>query len=316
MRTARLAAAILLASLTSPAHAQTECTGFPGSAGRVCTAAVDATRAFHPVLGGLVSGGNSILGSTGPLGGPGHFSAGVRVNAVEVVLPDLSYDGSGNTVPAGQKVFAPAPQVEAAIGIYGGLPSGLLALDVLGSAQLLPTSVFDDFAVEEGARHIGNVALGLGYGARVGILRETGPLPGVAVSIMRRDVPTISYGDVASGDQFQYSLNLHATNLRLVVGKQLAVVAVAGGVGWDKYTGHALIQVNPSITQPGTDVPITLSSSRATIFLDAGLNLAVLDLVVEGGYQTGKDQKLTTNFEDFDTTKGRFYGGLGLRVGL
>ena len=29
----------------------------------------------------------------------------------------------------------------------------------------------------------------------------------------------------------------------------------------------------------------------------------------EAGYQTGKDQHLSTDFEDFDTTKGKFYGG-------
>lgn len=318
MRAAPVLSLLLLSSLASLAHAQAaECNGYSGNAGRVCTAAVDATRAFHPVLGGLVSGGNPILGGGGPLGGPGHFSVAARVNALEVVLPDLSYDGSSNTVPAGQKVFAPAPQLEAAIGLFGGLPSGLLAIDALGSAQLLPTSVFDDFSVDAGARRIGNVALGLGYGARVGILRETGPLPGISISIMRRDIPTISYGNVTNGDEFQYSVDLHATNLRLVVGKQLAVFGVAGGVGWDKYTGDALIQVRtPSVTQPVQQIPISLSSSRATVFLDAGLELAVVKLVGEAGYQTAKDQKLTTDFQDFDTNKGKFYGALGLRVGL
>lgn len=318
MRSALFASLVFIVTLTSIARAQaTECGGSSGRAGRLCTAAVDATRAFHPVLGGLVSGGNPLLGSGGPLGGPGHFSVTARVNGIGMVLPDLSYDGSSNAVPAGQKVFAPAPQLEAAIGLYGGLPSGLLSLDVIGSAQLLATSVFDDFTVESGARRIGDLAVGLGYGARVGILRETGPLPGVSVSVMRRDIPTISYGSVPDGDEFQYSADLHATNLRLVVGKQLAVLGVAGGVGWDKYTGKALIEVRaPSITQPVADVPVDLSSSRATVFLDLGLNLTVVKIVGEAGYQTGKDEQLTTDFEDFDTDKGRFYGGLGLRVGL
>ncbi|MGH7497537.1 MAG: hypothetical protein ACREL3_01665 [Gemmatimonadales bacterium] len=318
MRAVPMLSLLLLSSITSLGHAQAaECDGFSGNAGRVCTAAVDATRAFHPVLGGLVSGGNPMLGSGGPLGGPGHLSVAARVNALQVVLPDLSYDGNASTVPAGQKVYAPAPQVEAAVGLYGGLASGLFAIDALGSAQLLPTSVFDDFSVAEGARRIGDVALGLGYGARVGILRETGPLPGISLSVMRRDIPTISYGNVGSGDEFQYSVNLHATNLRLVAGKQLAVFGVAGGIGWDKYTGNALIQVRtPSVTQPVTQIPVSLNSTRATVFLDAGLDLVVLKLVAEAGYQTGKDQKLTTDFQDLDTNKGKFYGALGLRAGL
>ncbi len=318
MRASPFAALVLVSTVTSAVRAQApECGSLSGRAGRLCTAAVDATHAFHPLLGVLVSGGNPILGSGGPLGGPGQFSVTARVNGSKVVLPDLSYDGSGDTVPAGQKVFAPAPQLEAAVGVYGGLPSGLLAVDALGSALLLPTSVFDDFSVQAGARHVGDVALGLGYGVRVGILRDAGPMPGVSVSVMRRDIPTISYGSVSAGDEFQYSVDLHATNLRLVVGKELGVLGVAAGVGWDKYTGKALIEVrNPSLFQGPGQVPVRLESSRATIFLDAGLDLSVLKLVGEAGYQAGKDQKLTTNFEDFDPHKGKFYGGLGLRVGL
>lgn len=318
MRTAPLCTIFALVAFTDTALGQAaECNGFSGDGARVCSAAVDATRAFHPVLGGLISGGNPILGSGGPLGGPGHLSVTARVNAVEVVLPDLAYDGTSGTVPAGQKVFAPAPQLEVAVGLYGGMPSGLLAIDALGSAQLLPTSVFDNFTVEQGARRVGDVALGLGFGARVGILRETGPLPGISVSVMRRDLPTLTYGDIQSGDEFEYSVNLHATNLRLVAGKQLAVVSVAGGLGWDKYTGGAVVMARASsVTQTVAEVPIDLSSSRGTVFLDAGLDFVALKIVGEAGYQTGKDQKLTTDFEDFDTTRGKFYGGLGLRVGL
>jgi hypothetical protein len=42
----------------------------------------------------------------------------------------------------------------------------------------------------------------------------------------------------------------------------------------------------------------------------------MLRLTGEVGYQTGKDQNLSTSFEDFDTTKGKFFAGLGLRLGF
>ncbi len=101
------------------------------------------------------------------------------------------------------------------------------------------------------------------------------------------------------------------------MGKQLAVFGVAGGVGWDRYTGNALIRVRaPALTPSDATIPVALGSSRAMVFLDAGFNLALLKLVAEVGYQTANDQKLSTDFEDFDTNKGKFYGGLGLRVGL
>jgi hypothetical protein len=190
-------------------------------------------------------------------------------------------------------------------------------VDFLGSAQLLPTNQIDNLTVEAGARRVGDIAVGLGYGARIGILREMGPLPAVSFSIMRRDVPQITYGDIASGDRFSYAVDLTATNLRLVASKQLMILDLAAGLGWDKYTGDATIRFRDPITlvaQP--DVPIDLNNSRVLGFINAGLSLSVVRLTGELGYQAGKDQNLSTDFEDFDTTKGKLFAGLGLRVGF
>ena len=312
----RLVLLLSLAISTSLA-AQAECGSYAGTTRRVCDAAVDGTRAFHPVAGLLVSGGNPVLGTGGTLGGLGHFSLTVRANAARVVLPETGYDGSSGTVPASDELFAPVPLLEAAAGLYGGLPSGLLAVDALASAQLLPTDQLDNLAVAQGARRIGDVALGLGFGARVGLLQEIGPIPAVSLSLMRRDIPQLSYGDIGDGDQYRYAVDLHATNLRLVASKRLAIVDVAAGVGWDKYTGDATIQFRDpltSVVQPA--IELELDQSRALLFLDAGLDLRALRLVGEVGYQTGKDQELSTDFEDFDTTSGKVFGSLGLRVGF
>jgi hypothetical protein len=278
---------------------------------------VDGTRAFHPVIGVLVSGGNPALGSAGTLGGLGHASVTLRANAVQVVLPDLAYNGSSSTVPAGDKLFAPAPLVEGALGVFRGVGNGLLSVDLLGSAQLLPTDQIKNLTVASGARKIGGIALGLGYGGRVGLLREAGPLPAVSVSIMRRDIPQITYGDVPAGDQYSYGVDLHATNLRLVASKQLLLFDMAAGLGWDRYTGDASIQFREPITGvPQPPVAMKLNASRVLGFLNAGMSLSVVRLTGEVGYQGGKDQNLSTSFQGFDTTKGKFFAGLGLRVGF
>jgi hypothetical protein len=318
MRAAPLVSGLFLVVGVSPVLAQTpECSAYLGSANRVCSAAVDGTRAFHPVIGLLVSGGNPTIGSGATLGGLGHASLTLRANAVQVVLPDLSYDGSSATVPAGDKLWAPAPLVEGALGVYGGVGNGLLAVDLLGSAQLLPTDQIDNLTVDANAREIGGIALGLGYGARVGLVRERGPLPAVSVSVMRRDIPEITYGDVPAGDRYSYGVDLHATNLRLVASKQLLFIDLAAGLGWDKYTGDALIRFRDPITgTPQPDVPVELNNSRVLGFLNAGMSLSMVRLTAEVGYQGGKDQELSTDFEDFDTTKGKFFAGLGLRVGF
>lgn len=321
MRTARtsalLLAAFALAGVAPLAAQNDECATYSGDAQNVCNAGIDATRAFHPLAGLLISGGNPVLGSGSTLGGLGHFSLTARVNAVRLVLPDLNYNGSTDTVAADQKIWAPAPLVEGALGLYGGMPGGLLSIDLLGSAQLLPTDQIDNLRVDSSATHIGSIALGIGFGARVGIIREKGPLPGVSVSIMRRNIPQISYGDVAGGDDYAYAVDLHATNVRAVASKRLIILDLAAGLGWDHYTGDATIQfADPVLGTPQPPIDIKLSNSRTMAFANAGLNMGVVKLTGEAGYQGGKDQKLSTNFENFDTKKGKFFAGLGLRVGF
>jgi hypothetical protein len=67
---------------------------------------------------------------------------------------------------------------------------------------------------------------------------------------------------------------------------------------------------------PQPNIPIKLNSSRALGFLNAGMSLSVVRLTGEVGYQAGKDQDLSSDFQDFDTTRGKFFAGLGLRVGF
>src|SRR3954451_20817820 len=229
MRSVHVMTGLFLTTLVLPLAAQApECGAYSGNAEKVCSAGVDGTRAFHPLFGMLVSGGNPTIGSAATLGGVGHASLTLRANASNVVLPDLNYTGSSSRVPAGDEVLVPAPMVEGALGIYKGMGGGLGAVDLLGSALLLPTEQLKKFSVDPDARRLGIIAIGLGYGARIGLMRGSGPLPNISVSAMRRDVPTITYGDVAGGDTYGYSVNLHATNLRLIASKQLAVLDLAG----------------------------------------------------------------------------------------
>jgi hypothetical protein len=48
-------------------------------------------------------------------------------------------------------------------------------------------------------------------------------------------------------------------------------------------------------------------------FLTAALNLAVLNIGAEIGYQFGKDQNLKTTFEGNDPGDNRLFAGAGLR---
>ncbi|PYP92509.1 MAG: hypothetical protein DMD34_14065 [Gemmatimonadetes bacterium] len=81
-----------------------------------CNAAVDAVRAFYPLAGVIVNGGNPVLGTAGALGGFGHLAVTVRANAVKASLPDPSA-ASQRPVPSSFDGAVPAPMVEGAVGL-------------------------------------------------------------------------------------------------------------------------------------------------------------------------------------------------------
>lgn len=280
----------------------------------ICNAAIDGAEIFHPVAGLLVSGGNPVLGSVRMLGGLGHFSLTLRANATKLRTPDLNYDGTGTTVAQDEDIVAPAPLVEVGLGIFKGL-NGLLAIDLLGSAQLLPTDQIDNLTVDDDARKIGSIALGLGYGARVGIFPGRAIIPSVSVSVMRRDIPRITVGDLSNGDNYSYGVDLQATNLRAVAGYNIGFFGIGAGVGYDKYTGNAQIAFQDQ-RLPGETLEVEkdLDNSRTVAFLTGGFNFPIIKIGFEAGYQLGKDEAYKTTFEGNDPSDNRLFGGAGIRI--
>jgi len=317
MRRAVLVMGVALIAERTPLRAQSpQCAPFAAvvQAGRVCNAAVDGARAFHPIVGLLTSGGNPVLGRAGSLGGLGRFAVTARVNGSNVVLPDLGYDGSTGVVAKDDEIFFPSPLVEGALGIVGR--QGLIGLDLLGSAQLLPTGVVDGLEVDPDATSIGSVALGFGFGARLSLFGNAGPFPGVSVSVMRRSIPRVQYGDLALGDDYSFAADVQAWNLRAVAGTRFSVVTMAAGVGHDWYDGEASIRFREPITAAVVPLELDLSTTRTMAFANLGLDFRFVRIVGEAGYQFGKDQGITTVFQDFDPASGRFFAAAGLQFGL
>lgn len=288
-----------------------QCTSGPANVQAACQKALDAVKTLHPLAGAAISGGDPELGAAGTLGGLGHLFISARVNVVQFAVPSPD---TTKTTPA--KGGVPAPVVEAGIGLFPGIGNGLLSVDALASATLLPTTQVSNLTVDSGASKIGKLALGLGYGARIGIIKGSFFIPSVSVSIMRRNLPRLRYGQLgatpATGDAFSFDTDLHATNIRVVAGMHLLLLDVAAGLGLDHYSSTAhLTYYNPAV--PQTD-EISLTNNRQVLFLDAGLNLLLVKVVGEIGYQTGKDQKLSTNYSGFDPKAGHVFGGAGVRI--
>ncbi len=300
-----------LGVVAAPLAAQNECAGMATQSQTICNRAVDAYKTFQPLGGIAISGGNPELGTARGLGGPGHLFVSARVNVVKADIPNP--DTTQGKISGG----LPAPVVEGGVGLLRGVGGGLLSVDALVSATLLPANL-DKLSVDSTATRIGGMALGVGYGVRVGVMNGFFPIPAVSVSVMRRSLPRVQLGDLSKGDNYQFDTDLKATNVRVAASLRFLVLDVAAGFGFDHYssTGHIVVGSTFNCPGPGCGkqtVTVAVTNNRQVLFADAGLNLMLLKLVGEIGYQTGKDQQLSTTYRDFDPTAGHVYGGLGVR---
>jgi hypothetical protein len=278
-----------------------------------CNTAVDAMKAFSPLAGMVISGGNPVLGTAGTLGGFGHIAFSARVNATKVALPNPdSAFASGSSVAAGYNGALPAPVVEASLGVLRGMGGGLLSIDALGSAVLLPTNQVNNLSVDPNATKVGSIALGTGYGARIGIVKGGLLVPAVSVSWMHRHLPRLQYGDVNAGDPMDFAMELDATNIRAVAGMRFLLFDVAAGLGVDHYVTTGRIRYQDIVVQT---VNVNPKNTRQVLFADAGMNLLVAKIVGELGWQSGKDQGFTRDsFGSFDPKAGHVFGSIGARI--
>src|SRR2546430_1152988 len=259
----------------------------------------------------IVSGGNPLLGTARALGGFGHVALTGRVNAIKAALPDPTATNQ-SPVPSSFHGAVPAPMVEGAVGLVKGMGGGLLAVDLLGSALILPTGI-DNLTVDSNATHISDAALGFGYGARVGVLNGGFPIPSLSVSWMHRTVPRLRYGSLGpalgTGDRFEFTMDLTSDSYRAVAGWKFVLVDVAAGIGIDRYkSSDTNIRFWDSPTTIKT-VVINPTNTRALVFVNGGLSLAAVKLVGEIGLQAGPDQALPNQVSDLDPQAAHVFGG-------
>ncbi|HWL38765.1 MAG TPA: hypothetical protein VNO75_00890, partial [Gemmatimonadaceae bacterium] len=113
-----------------------------------CQKAIDLFQYMAPQLGVSVTGGNATLGQGGTLGGLGHFSIGLRVNAVAGSLPQVQdpdvtpvVTGAERSTYQTKNQIIGLPTADLAIGLFKGIPLALTnvgGVDLLVSASYLP----------------------------------------------------------------------------------------------------------------------------------------------------------------------------------
>ena len=323
MKSCVVIAGVALATSASflPAQASSTCPAVgpvPLVTQDACQKAVDLFQFMAPQLGGAITGGNATLGQGGSLGGPGHFTVGVRVNAVRGSLPRVD-DASVRPVTTGARssafptsdTFVPVPVADAAIGVFKGFPLGVTnvgGVDVLGSASFIPD--FDG----EGVSVSTDNPLRLGFGARISALQESIITPGISITYLRRDLPSVSLSGNAGNATLRVTSFDESTDAwRIVASKSLVLFGVAGGFGQDKYKSSAVANATISGVTSG-DISISQSMTRSNMFADLSFNMPVLKFIVEVGRVFGGDAPATVNtFEGTDITDSRLYASVGLR---
>jgi hypothetical protein len=280
------------------------------AASRICQAGADALTAFLPVEGALVGGGNPVPGTAAAIGKFGHLRLTARVGLASVTIPEASYDGSTDTVKADKRLIVPLPRFDLALGVFSKkLALGTVGVDLLGSAVVIPTGATSRIAVDDNARTLGGMALGLGFGFRAA-LQMSGARPTVSLNVMKRDMPAIRFGNLAAGDRLSAATTLSATTVRLLVGGRAGLLTLSGGGGMDLYKGNGTVTYADSAGVDST-VAVPLSTSRIMATASAAIDVGPVTLSMEGGFQVGKQTKLATYFQKNDPSAGHFFGGLG-----
>ncbi|MBX3175479.1 MAG: hypothetical protein KF709_13775 [Gemmatimonadaceae bacterium] len=305
-------AALVLAAAPAAVQAQT-CGGNP-LAEDACYVASDLFRYMGGQLGTAIAGGSHTLGLGTNLGGFPRFSLALRVNAVKGNLPELGDVFAG---PASARNFAvedapvPMATVDFALGLTKGFNVGVTRIggvDLIGGLTYVPEITEDEFTLTPES----NIAVGLG--ARVGLLEQSALLPGVSVSYMKRDLPTLDFGASAdNGTSFDINdFSVKTTSWRISAQKNLLLFQLGAGFGGDSYDLSTSASVNAE-GNTGT-LQDALKINRTTMYGTLGVNLWLMKIVAEVGQVSGGT---IGTFHTYDTPAddSRLYGSVGIRIG-
>jgi hypothetical protein len=316
------------------AHVQAQ-TACPGGVPTPATApenskqqAADLFQYVAPQLGTAIAGGSPTLGQTSTLGGLGHFSVGIRGTAVNGSLPQVDrfpmcYTGKYSaTLPTSSQII-PGAGADAAIGVFGGIPLALTnvgAVDLLLSATYLPEFNSSNVSVK-----LPDGSLKIGYGARIGLLSESILVPGVSLSYMKRDLPTVnlSANSGVSDSLFVTGLRVKTTSWRIEASKSLIVFGLFGGIGKDRYES-SVDEVRASVLAPApinrTNATLTPAPAqtldRTNLFVGVKLNLLLFKIAGEIGQASGGDVTTFNTFSGSAPNASRTYGSVGIRFGI
>ncbi len=314
------AAAIVMAA-ADDLHGQ--CAGAVATQ-QACKASVDLVNYMTPQLATSIAAGSSTLGQSGVLGGLGRFALSVRATAViNGAIPDVAdrpfrIDGAPASYTTTKQII-PGVGVDGSIGITKGLNVGATrvgGIDVLVSALYMPEADLGDFSLRAP-----DGSLKLGYGVRVGLLEESVVSPGLYVSYLQRDLPTITLSGssgtstgagTASGTFSLNEFSVKTNAIRLVAAKGLGFLSFQAGVGQDTYKASA--GVSATVNGQSTTGMADMKMTRNNVFAGAMISFVVFKIVAEAGQVMGGSLAAPFNTFDKKADESRTYLSGGIRI--
>jgi hypothetical protein len=287
-----------------------------------CQKALDLFGFAVPQIGTGLAAGSAVLGPPGTLGGPGTFAISMRVNGIFAEIP-RAYDvrvtrrGARRDTYEVDSRLVPLPALDAAAGVFDGIAAGptrVLALDILGSVNFVPRIDGRNIALEPDGSGVR-----LGYGARIGLLTESNESPAVTVSLLRRDLPSMSLtADVDDDRLIVRDTHVATTAWRLMAGRRFGVVGVHAGVGRDYYDMSAVADVH--ITNDGRQIeggPFAAEQTmtRTVVTGGASVKFGALSAVAEVGHVDGGEIETYNAYEGTSADAPRTFVTLGLQLG-
>src|SRR5262249_20355931 len=140
-----------------------------------------------------------------------------------------------------------------------------------------------------------------------------------SVTYLRRGLPTANIvATTSANDSLRVNkLELNTNSWRLVASKNLKVFGLAAGFGQDRLKSNADIGAYvASVASTLSPVPLKQSMTRNNIFLDANINLFLVQLLGEIGRSSGGTVSTYNTYSGTAPDAARTYGSLGLRFGL
>ena len=276
-------------------------------------ACVDATLAARSLItdtGFLLSLGSAAPGSWGPLRrNTPRFDVSFRIAGLRAHIPVITHERVAGL--AKTEFVLGTIQGNLIVGLFEGFQvkptvGGLFSLDLMAQGHLL------FFPKEMGLdSRMGAFSLGM----RLGLVRETFTLPGIALSISRRFMGPLTL-DWESG---HYSTGLviepSISSVRLTIGKSMSSLGLMAGAGLDSHHSEVKLTVLPKGSGPAEfDAPLVFL--RPVLFSGVSLSLLILQLSTELGWAFGPPMLEGHPLGPIDPSQGSGFLSLAARLSI